>query len=375
MASKEIAAMLDTLMGRNRNSESGSIKIPNWEDDDVCGHYLAEYCPNLLFVNTKVDLGQCPNIHDDNLREAYQRAEPSVKKERRQEEFLKYAQRLLGDVDTRIKRAKERFVASQKEALMANGVNPDELEEVEMKIEILNEKINALVAQAEEAGNKGELEEAKGVLKLSDQLKDERQELQDSIKPKGSLDEGGQFGPPREMEVCDVCGAKVEIFVASNVADHNNGKMHSGFVKLKESVEALKEEVAQRREARELEREKMIAEKAVKMSEEKPDEKPDERKRSKSRERGGGRKRSRSPRKRSRSRDGERRKSGRSRSRDKRRGGGRSRSRDRKRSRSRQRGRSACNTAQCSAVQSGRVQAVSALIDYTTCVLKLIPLY
>jgi hypothetical protein len=196
-----------------------------------------------------------------------------------------------------------------------------------------------LVSQAEEAGNKGELEEAKGVLKLSDQLKDERQELQDSIKPKGSLDEGGQFGPPREMEVCDVCGAKVEIFVASNVADHNNGKMHSGFVKLKESVEALKEEVAQRREARELEREKLIAEKAVKLSEEKPEEKGDERKRSKSRERGGGRKRSRSPRKRSRSRDGERRKGGaRSRSREKRRGG-RSRSRERRRSRSKQRGR------------------------------------
>lgn len=62
------------------------------------------------------------------------------------------------------------------------GISPEQQEETEMKIEILNDKINGLVAQAEEFGNKGEMEEAQGVLKLSDQLKDEREELKESIK-------------------------------------------------------------------------------------------------------------------------------------------------------------------------------------------------
>ena len=78
-----------------------------------------EYCPHDLFINTKVDLGPCQNIHDDNLKQTFQMAENSREKERRQEDFLKYIQRLLGDCDTRIKRAKEQFKQRQREALAA----------------------------------------------------------------------------------------------------------------------------------------------------------------------------------------------------------------------------------------------------------------
>ena len=59
MATAEIAVMLDSLMGRNRNTESGVIRRPTWEDEDVCGHHLVEYCPHDLFVNTKVQLVVC----------------------------------------------------------------------------------------------------------------------------------------------------------------------------------------------------------------------------------------------------------------------------------------------------------------------------
>ena len=269
-----------------------------------------EYCPHDLFINTKVDLGPCQNIHDDNLKQTFQMAENSREKERRQEDFLKYIQRLLGDCDTRIKRAKEQFKQRQREALAANGISPETQEEIEMKIEILDEKINSLVGEAETLGNSGEVEEAKGRFKLADELKNEKQELQDSIKIKPQIGETGQFGPAREMEVCDTCGALVEIYVASNVEDHNNGKMHAGFVRLKASVEALKDVVARRREAREAEMQKERDERRLKMEEEKKvkEEKngDDKKGRSRSRDRGSGRKRSRS-RKRSKSRDGRKR--------------------------------------------------------------------
>merc|ERR1719350_1748135 len=64
-------------------------------------------------------------------------------------------------------------------------------------------------------------------------------------------------------QVCEVCGAYVEINVQCNVEDHNNGKMHSGFVKLKISVDAMKPVIDARREAREAERAKEMAEKAA----------------------------------------------------------------------------------------------------------------
>ena len=302
-----------------------------------------EYCPHDLFINTKVDLGPCEKIHDDNLKQTFQMAENSREKERRQEDFLKYIQRLLGDADTRIRRAKEQFRQRQREALAKNGISPEIQEEIEMKIEILDEKINALIGEAETLGNSGEVEEAKGRFKLADELKNEKQELQDSIKIKPQIGETGQFGPAREMEVCDTCGALVEIYVASNVEDHNNGKMHAGYVRLKASVEALKDVVAKRREVREAEMQKERDERRAKLDEEKKaKENGDDKKgRSKSRERGSGRKRSRS-RRRSRSRDGRkrsrsksRRRRSRSDSRARRNRRDRSRSRERRRSRDR----------------------------------------
>ena len=94
MASQEIAAMLDALMGRHRNAAPGTeIKQPTWEDDGVCPYFLVEYCPHDLFTNTKSDLGPCENIHDDNLKVAFAKAPMSSKKERIMDDFLRMGQR------------------------------------------------------------------------------------------------------------------------------------------------------------------------------------------------------------------------------------------------------------------------------------------
>merc|ERR1711963_716041 len=129
-------------------------------------------------------------IHDDNLKQTFQMAENSRGRGRlwpRMASVLKYIQRLLGDADTRIRRAKEQFRQRQREALAKNGISPEIQEEIEMKIEILDEKINALIGEAETLGNSGEVEEAKGRFKLADELKNEKQELQDSIKIKPQI--------------------------------------------------------------------------------------------------------------------------------------------------------------------------------------------
>ena len=46
---------------------------------------------------------------------------------------------------------------------------------------MLSEKITALVAEAESAGCNGNVEQAQGLLKLSDQLRDEREEIRKSL--------------------------------------------------------------------------------------------------------------------------------------------------------------------------------------------------
>ena len=54
-------------------------------------------------------------------------------------------------------------------------------EQVEAKIAILTEKINGLVGKAEKAGCEGDVEEAQGVLKLCDTLREERENLKKEI--------------------------------------------------------------------------------------------------------------------------------------------------------------------------------------------------
>jgi len=314
MATAEMAAMLDALMGRNRNA-TGPVAQLTWESREVCPFFISHFCPHDLFTNTKADLGSCPNIHDDDLRAAYQAAPESHRKQAAVDDFLRICQRMLSDVQSKIKRAKERLALDQIERMAAFGITPQQQEEVEEKVGILTDKINGLVDQAEQAGNQGDVEEAQGLLKLCDQLKSERDELKNQVAGWNMPGPDG-FGPPKEREVCEVCGCfQIKGDAQSRVDDHLMGKLHMGYARMKVAVDNILEERAKEREVKEKlreERRKQEEEERAKRREERDAKEKD------------GRKRSRS---------GERKR--RSKSREKR----RSRSKDRRRSRERDRSR------------------------------------
>ena len=337
MATAEIAAMLDELMGRNRNrGEDDKVPDITWESPEVCRYFLVNFCPHDLFTNTKADLGACPKIHDDDMRREYNEAPDGYKKQNCQDEFLRFCQKMLNDLGNKIKRAKERLLLTQMEQAAANGITPQQQEEIEEKIKILTDKINVLVDQAEQAGIQGDVEEAQGLLKLCDQLKTERDDLKSQIAPRGGMGGDGRFGPPKAKEVCETCGAFLTVGDAQqSVDDHLMGKLHVGYARIKATVEQMQETRRMVRELRELEKEKAIAERRNKRDGD--DEKDD--KKSISRDRDRDRRRSRSrDRRRSRSRDRrdrDRHRDRRDRSRDRHRDRGdrRDRSRDRHRDR------------------------------------------
>lgn len=313
-----MAAMLDALMGRNRNA-TGPVQQLTWESREVCPFYISHFCPHDLFTNTKADLGACANIHDDDLRSAYQQAEDSSKKQSCVDDFLRICQRMLSDVQSKIKRSKERLALDQIERMAAFGITPQQQEEIEEKVTILTDKINGLVDQAEQAGNQGDVEEAQGLLKLCDQLKSERDELKSQI---GSWNLPGPdgFGPPKEREVCETCGCfQIKGDAQTRIDDHLMGKLHMGYARMRASVDVILEERRKEREVKE-----KLREERKKVEEEekgKEGERVKEERGSKDRDR----------KRRSRSRDRKRR----SRSRERR----RTRSRERKRPSSRSRER------------------------------------
>jgi len=408
MASKEIAMMLDELMGRNRNSDPNEKQEElTWESRGVCPYFLVDYCPHELFTNTKADLGACSKIHNDALKHDYVAASDThPKKIECQEDMLRIAQRLVGDLQTKIRwdmrRSKERMTLTVMEQQAANGVSPQQQEEIESKVNILTDKINELVTQAETAGNAGDIEEAQGLLKLCDTLKEERDELKQQIGLKQGLlgapptkpapmeppaagqpckptnPETGKMSGPLEYLgivggkhswVCEICGAFLNFWVGtdnqnqSRVDDHLMGKLHIGYAKLRGTVDKLGEELNKKKEALEKEREEKrkeregekketVFERNARLAKEGGEDKDKDKKKSRSRsrdkdrdDRSKSRRKSRSKsrdRKRDRSRSSDRRRRDRSRDRKERRRSRdrRDRSRDRRSSRDRKRDRS-----------------------------------
>ncbi|XP_060620773.1 luc7-like protein 3 isoform X5 [Anolis sagrei] len=332
------AQLLDELMGRDRNLAPDEKRSNvRWDHESVCKYYLCGFCPAELFTNTRSDLGPCEKIHDENLRKQYEKSSRFMKVGY-EREFLRYLQSLLAEVERRIRRGHARLALSQNQQSSGAAGPTGKNEE---KIQVLTDKIDVLLQQIEELGTEGKVEEAQGMMKLVEQLKEERELLRSTTSTIESF-----AAQEKQMEVCEVCGAFLIVGDAqSRVDDHLMGKQHMGYAKIKATVEELKEKLRKRteepdrddrlkkekleREEREREREKEEKERKRRREEEEKEKERardrERRKRSRSRSRHSSRT---SDRRGSRSRDHKR-----SRSKDRR----RSRSRDRRRSRSHER--------------------------------------
>lgn len=60
---------------------------------------------------------------------------------------------------------------------MQASLTPAQTQQNSDQINLLSEKINNLVSEAEQMGTQGNVEQAQGLMKLCDQLKEEREQL------------------------------------------------------------------------------------------------------------------------------------------------------------------------------------------------------
>jgi len=302
-----MAAMLDELMGRDRNLAPGDKNRGiKWDDKRVCKYFLCGICPHELFTNTKSDLGPCDKIHDDELKDQFNKAAP-YQRSYVEDEFERMIEGHIRECDKRIARGNDRLKLSreQQTPMVENE-----------RTKMLTERINELMDKAEQLGCQGRVDEAQGMTKLCEQLKLERQQVATEAAGIAPI-VMASLKDEKLMEVCAICGVFLIIGDAqSRIDDHLNGKQHIGYAKLRTCL-------AERREARNKareERDKAKAEAEVERSKRK-----DERDRSRDRSRRG----ERGDKERDRDRDREK-----DRERD------RDRDRDRRRSRSRERGKS-----------------------------------
>lgn len=254
MAVLAAAALLDELMGRNRNALGDKPKDLNWEDPEFCKMHMVKFCPHDLFVNTRADLGVCSRLHDDEAKSQFEKS-TSYKKQQYEDDFIRFCQGMVSEVERKIAKGKSRLALIGKADTAS--LTPAQTQQNTDQINLLSEKINNLVSEAEQMGTQGNVEQAQGLMKLCDQLKEEREQLRkqnDNSHWQQTADLAA--AQEKQMEVCDVCGAFLIVGDAqSRIDDHLMGKQHMGYARLRSAIEEIQSNRTKAREEKEKRRE------------------------------------------------------------------------------------------------------------------------
>ncbi|KAM4632320.1 putative RNA-binding protein Luc7-like 1 isoform 2-T2 [Discoglossus pictus] len=258
-----------------------------------------------------MDLGECTKIHDLALRADYEIAS----KERDlffELDAMDHLESFIAECDRRTEIAKKRLSETQDEISAEVAAKAEKVHE-------LNEEIGKLLAKAEQLGAEGNVDESQRILMEMEKVKSRKREAEEEYRnsmPASSFQQ-------QKLRVCEVCSAYLGLHDNDRrLADHFGGKLHLGFILIREKLDLLRKTVADKQEKRNQDR-------LRRREEREREERVGQRSKSKSRDR-----------RRSKSKERRRRRS-RSSSRDKRRSRSRSRDRHRRhRSRSGSRNRS-----------------------------------
>ncbi|KAL0278373.1 UNVERIFIED_CONTAM: hypothetical protein PYX00_000208 [Menopon gallinae] len=237
-AHDQMKAMLDQLMGTGRNGENNRYHV-KFTDPKVCKSFLLNCCPHEILASTRMDIGECLRIHDLALRADYEQA-AKTRDYHYDITAMEHLQAFIGECDQRTEQAKQRLAETQEElsAEVAQKAN---------KVHELAEQIGEKLARAEQLGAEGMVEES---MKLMVELEDLRkkkalaeQEYRNSM-PASSYQQ-------QKLRVCEVCSAYLGIHDNDKrLADHFGGKLHLGFIKIREKLAELEKAVEARRNQR-----------------------------------------------------------------------------------------------------------------------------
>lgn len=180
-----------------------------------------------------------------------------MRKRHYEDEFLRFSNHMLNEVDRKITKGKQRLLLMNK----GDGQQPVYVSKYQEQLNNLNARVKKLIGEAEEAGNRGDVDQAQGLMTLCDQLKDEKDALikhhdqgggepLPAEKPAPAVAGWNDFqSSEKQMEVCEVCGAFLIVGDAQQrLEDHLTGKQHMGYSRLRKAVDEMYEKRKQERE-------------------------------------------------------------------------------------------------------------------------------
>jgi RNA-binding protein Luc7-like 2 len=241
-ASDQMRAMLDQLMGTSRDGEKPAHNC-RFDDSRVCKSFLLECCPHDLLANTRMDMGECPKIHDIALRADFH-AGQKLRDYYYDIDSMEHLEKFIIDCDRRTDVAKKRLKETQEELS----------DEAAAKVNVIHgfgEQIGTKLARAEELGAEGNVDESLKLMVEVEDLKRKKQAAENEYRNTMPASNYQQ----QKLRVCEVCSAYLGIHDNDRrLADHFGGKLHVGFITLRSKLAELKQNMAARMQKRDEER-------------------------------------------------------------------------------------------------------------------------
>ena len=249
---EQLRKTLDLLMGADRDLhlKERLANKKNFDSSEVCKFFLIGFCPHDLFANTKNDLKECRKRHDVQFKEQFNKSPDKEMYQIKYEELLmEFLQKLVNDVDEKMRKSLERIEAP----LPETELNP----EVKKQIMEIDSNINSLNIRANELSKINEIEQVEELMKLVDELNAQKKEILSKYGQKSTYKE-------KQMKVCEICGAmQSSQDNEKRLLTHVEGKLHSGYLKIRKYLEALKKRKEERKKREKLLKEKKEYEKFI----------------------------------------------------------------------------------------------------------------
>jgi len=239
-ARDQIRAMLDQLMGSDNGMTKSSM---SFEDRRVCRPFLLNCCPHEILSGTRVDLGECAKVHEYALRADYERA-AATRNLYYEVDALEVLTQFVAEADRKTEHAKRKLRETQEEL-------GEEAARKMNSIHELGEQIGTKLAKAEELGAQGLVDESMKLLEEVEELRKSKVDGEQEFRATMPASTYQQ----QKLRVCEVCSAYLGIHDNDRrLADHFGGKLHLGFIQIREKLADLQKRVAEVNEKRELER-------------------------------------------------------------------------------------------------------------------------
>ncbi|AJV11639.1 BMC_2a_G0008250.mRNA.1.CDS.1 [Saccharomyces cerevisiae] len=226
--------LVEQLMGRDfsfrHNRYSHKKRDLGLHDPKICKSYLVGECPYDLFQGTKQSLGKCPQMHLTKHKIQYER---EVKQGKTfpefEREYLAILSRFVNECNGQISVALQNLKHTAEERMKIQQVT-EELDVLDVRIGLMGQEIDSLI-RADEV-TMGMLQSVK-----LQELINKRKEVAKRVR---NITENVGQSAQQKLQVCEVCGAYLSrLDTDRRLADHFLGKIHLGYVKMREDYDRL----------------------------------------------------------------------------------------------------------------------------------------